>query len=165
MKEKKTMAVIIVLLAVLVIIGGVVIGLLLFGGDGTRVIPSPSATADGPEGMTQPVLCAVETQYGTLYFQEKWAPFMQVEQEMSEDVLDVSFAAVLQEQTLPLFRLSIGAPEGNAPSITDEQGSQRNVYVSVDDTVDVSALSVEDQTQYYAMQEEINIIIDNLKQK
>ena len=48
-------------------------------------------------------------------------------------------------------------------SLTDDTGTQRNVYLHVDELPADSGLEETEQTRFYAMQEDLNYLIDNLK--
>ena len=48
-------------------------------------------------------------------------------------------------------------------SLTDSVGTQRNVYLYVDTLPEDSGLEEAEQTRFYAMQEDLNYLIDHLK--
>ena len=47
--------------------------------------------------------------------------------------------------------------------MTDDTGTQRNVYLHVEELPADSGLEETEQTRFYAMQEDLNYLIDNLK--
>ena len=48
-------------------------------------------------------------------------------------------------------------------SLTDSVGTQRNVYLYVDTLPEDSGLEEAEQTRFYAMQEDLNYLIEHLK--
>ena len=105
----------------------------------------------------------VHTEYGDLYFQEQWSEYMKTEQAMDGDVLAVSFMAEFNGQRYSLFEIIIGSGEEDpAAWITDEAGVQRDVSVVFEEVLEHEELSQEEQNRLYAMQEDINFVIENL---
>lgn len=107
---------------------------------------------------------AVETAYGTLYYQGQWEEFMVVEQVESENGVTVNFSAEFNGNSYPLFTFCIGEGEGVlVGTITDSEGNTHDVFASMaelelgDDLTDVET------NRLYGMQEDINFVIDNLK--
>ena len=116
------------------------------------------------ETFADPNIIAVKTPYGRLYYQEQWAEFMKVVQLTEGEKLTVRFAAEFNGMEYPLFVLDIGAGEGDlAGSITDADGVQRDVFLRVEENIEHAELSQDEQNRLYAMQEEINFVLENLK--
>ena len=115
-----------------------------------------------PTEETQPQPIAVQTPLGTLYYDACWVEMMRTEQETADQSLVVRFYADLEGQRYDLFSVTIGAAEANAGQITDDRGTSRNVYVTVEDLGDLSALEDEQKNVLYAMQEQINFVIGKL---
>ena len=114
--------------------------------------------------ILDPNVVAVNTPYGRLYYQEQWAEFMKVEQVTEDGLLYAHFVTELNGANYPLFTLLIGTAEGDASAqLTDADGVQRNVYVQIEEFVNVESLSAEEQDRLYAMQEEINFVIENIQ--
>lgn len=106
----------------------------------------------------------IETSYGDLYYPEQWKEFLQTEEEQKGDVIVIGFRAVIQENTYDLFDVSIGGNEGTiVGQITSEDGTQRAVYIDVADIAEDSQLTEGEQNSLYAMQEDLNYLVDNLK--
>lgn len=106
----------------------------------------------------------VHTEYGDMYFQEQWAEFMKTEQVMEDEVLTVSFMAEFNGQRYLLFKISVGAGEGDpVTQITDADGVQRDVFVVFEELLEYDELAQDEQNCLYAMQEEINFVVENLK--
>ena len=113
--------------------------------------------------IVNPDAIAVKTVYGTLYYQEQWAEYMKVEQVEDDGCLRVSFLATINGIDYPLFQIYIGEADGSlVGQLTDNEGTQHNVYVCMEEVIEHSELSEAEQNRLYAMQEDINYIIDNL---
>ena len=114
---------------------------------------------------TVPENCVViGTSYGNLQYQDQWAEFMQVSQMMDGENLDVTFSAQVNDIQYPLFELTIGTLDGQpAGQLTDAGGVQRNVYIRMMEIAESSALTDSEMNRIYAMQEDINYVIENLK--
>ena len=109
---------------------------------------------------------AVSTSWGTLYYGSRWDECMVTEQEMEEQCLRVDFSARLGDATYPLFQVTIGKGRGAlAGQLTGPDGTSRDVYIQSQTISQYPELSEAEQSQLYAMQEEINIVIENLEQK
>ena len=50
-----------------------------------------------------------------------------------------------------------------AGTLTDKRGTSRDVYVTVYDFGDISELAQDKQDQLYALQEVVNVVVENLK--
>lgn len=116
------------------------------------------------ETFADPNIIAVKTPYGKLYYQEQWAEFMKVVQLTEGENLTVRFAAEINGMEYLLFTLDIGAGEGDLVGIiTDADGVQRDVFLSVEENIEHAELSQDEQNRLYAMQEEINFVLENLE--
>ena len=108
--------------------------------------------------------CEVETIYGSLYFRTDWSEYMQIQQLQQDDTLKVSFLARVNEKDYPLFDLLIHKDQGEAPFVlTDSQGNPHGVDVRVEQQLEHEELDENGQRILYAMQEEINFVLENLK--
>jgi hypothetical protein len=125
-------------------------------------IPEETTAESTAAPETEPQPIPVETPYGTLYYQPQWEGLLLTEQTMTDDVLCVTFLTRIGEQEYQLFRISIGVPEANAGTICDREGNRRNVQVSMEELGDLSALTDDQKNMLYALQEEINFVIDKL---
>ena len=106
----------------------------------------------------------VETMYGNLYFPGKWEECLYVEQSDIESAVKVDFSAKVEENVILLFSVVIGDSDDNAAGIlTDDEGKQRNVAVSIEDLSENELISQDDLELLYRMQEDLNYLIDNLK--
>ena len=122
---------------------------------------APAATE---EVVLDPNVVVVSTPYGNLYYQEQWAEFMKVVQLTEGEKLTVSFSAEINGMDYPLFLLEIGEAAGDpVGTLTDAQGVQRNVYLTVEENMEHTQLPQDEQNRLYAMQEEINYVLENLK--
>ena len=76
----------------------------------------------------------------------------------------VKFSTEQDGKTYILFSLSIGEEAGQlAGTLTDKRGTSRDVYVTVYDFGDISELAQDKQDQLYALQEVVNVVVENLK--
>lgn len=134
--------------------------------------------AQEPEinGTTEPVqqvqtepaedvnVCAVETPYGKLYYQEQWSEFMRTEAVQRGDAYEVNFQAEVNGERYSLFTVIIDDPEAEpVKQLTDADGIKHGVSVVVEEYLDVSDLDEGNQALVYAIQEDINFIIDKIE--
>lgn len=106
----------------------------------------------------------VNTAYGDLCYQEQWYERMRVRQEEQGDLLLVRFLAEFNGVEYALFELMLGVPAEEAyVFITDQAGTARGVGVNFLELGEYPELSEDDQNQLYAMQEDINFVIENIK--
>ena len=153
--------------------------LMMLAGCGTEDVPptptetvpqteSTQATENAGEGVfTEPVNpdeVQISTEFGNLYFREQWIEFMHTEQMKNDTSIVVTFEADINGVLYPLFSITIGGTEGAAVGqLTDEAGTKRNVYVHVEEIAESGSLTEGELNRMYAMQEEINYIIERLK--
>lgn len=106
----------------------------------------------------------IQTSYGTLHYPGNWQEYVTIRQEQSGSVVLVTFETEIDGAKYELFRISIGQDEGSVVgSLTDSTGTQRNVCLHVDELPADSGLEESEQTRFYAMQEDLNYLIDHLK--
>lgn len=106
----------------------------------------------------------IETAYGTLYYPKQWEEYVTTEQQENGDTIVVSFVATLHNTSYRLFEVTIGGTEGAAAGeLTDNGGTKRTVYMQVDELEGDSALTATEQNRLYAMQEDLNYLIDHLE--
>ena len=106
----------------------------------------------------------VNTAYGDLYYQEQWSEHMLVTQQLDGELLVVAFIAEFNGIQYPLFELMIGADkEESVAQLTDAEGTKRHVAVNFLELGEYPELAEDEQNQLYAMQEDINYIVDNIK--
>lgn len=105
-----------------------------------------------------------ETPYGDLYFPRQWGEFLRVEQVIGDNTVEVLFSAKINDNSIPLFSITIGGDTGDiAGTLTAKDGISRNVYVRIEEIAENDSLSQIEQKRVYAMQEDLNYLIDNLK--
>lgn len=106
----------------------------------------------------------IETAYGTLYYPKQWEEYVTTEQQENGDTIVVSFVATLHNTSYRLFEVTIGGTEGAAAGeLTDNGGTKRTVYMQVDELEGDPALTATEQNRLYAMQEDLNYLIDHLE--
>ncbi len=137
-----------------------VLTVLLWGcGGGAESVPSQSQSSVSPQEHI-----SIATEYGTLCFPEKWDAYLATTQKLERGLLTVLFEAQMGAERYELFSVIIGNTSGSlAGYLTDPDGKQRPVYMVVAELDDLSGLSQEEQEQLFAMQEDLNYLIDNLK--
>lgn len=123
------------------------------------VNPSESAPPEeGTEDLT--TLSEINTDFGTLYIPQKYEQLLKAE----VDSHTVKFITEQDGKTYTLFDLNIGEETGQlAGTLTDNRGTSRDVYVTVYELGDISELAQDKQDQLYAMQEAVNVVVENLK--
>ena len=98
---------------------------------------------DNGSADTIPEDVVVHTDYGDLHYPDRWQEYVTIRQE---------------------FKVLIGDDSSEVVgSLTDDTGTQRNVYLHVEELPADSGLEETEQTRFYAMQEDLNYLIDNLK--
>ena len=89
--------------------------------------------------------------------------YVTIWQEQSSDTITVVFETKSGEKTYELFRILIGEGTGEvAGRLTDDDGTQRNVYLRAQELPEDSGLEGSELVRYYAMQEDLNYLIDHL---
>lgn len=127
---------------------------------GNETSASESQQAQGPHEYDT----VIETDYGNLYFPDQWQEFLITEQAEVDDTVAVSFSAKINDKEYSLFTITIGGEEDNpAGTLTASDGTQRNVYVQIEELAADDALSESEQNRLYAMQEDINYLLDSLE--
>lgn len=107
----------------------------------------------------------IQTGYGDLFFPAQWREFLVTDQtEGDNDTIEVSFSAKINGKTYSLFTITIGGDEDTpAGTLTSSDGTQRNVYVQIEEIQESNLLDESEQNRLYAMQEDINYLLDSLK--
>lgn len=109
-------------------------------------------------------LAEVQTNLGTFYIPQKYEQVLQITTNDTDNGGTVRFSTEQDEKSYSLFELSIGDETGQlAGSITDPNGTSRSVFVTISDLGDISSLSQDKQDQLYALQETVNVVVENLK--
>ena len=75
----------------------------------------------------------------------------------------VIFSTILDDRSYDLFHISIGDENGQyVGQLTGNDDIQRNVFVTMPELENISTMPQETQDLLYAMQEAVNVIIENL---
>lgn len=107
---------------------------------------------------------AVETEFGTLYYHSQWSEYMVTEQTRTEQILTVTFFAQMDGVRYALFDVTIGGEEEVSDGwLTDDNGVSRQVAVSLASLEAPEWMSPEEADRLYAMQEDVNFVIEHLK--
>lgn len=97
-------------------------------------------------------------------YPDRWQEYVTIRQEQNGNTIAVTFETKSGEETYELFKVLIGDDSSEVVgSLTDDTGTQRNVYLHVEELPADSGLEETEQTRFYAMQEDLNYLIDNLK--
>lgn len=139
------------------------------GNSSPKAEETQEAVVDSEEApiVVQPEekLMTIETDYGDLFYPAKWADYLTIEKEDKGEQCDVIFTATFGEVAYPLFTIQIGSGDGTGiGSIYDAQGVGRDVYVSMPEGIDESALNEAERDQLITMREDVNALIDKLEQ-
>ena len=106
----------------------------------------------------------VEAQYGLLFYPAKWNGLLVTSESVADEIDSVIFAAAVNGQEYNLFKVIICDAEGDSVgTVTDDAGQTRNVFVDIPELPDLSDLNEDEQNQLYAMQEAVNVLIENLQ--
>ena len=106
----------------------------------------------------------IGTVYGDLYYPAQWEEFLQVDQTEDDECVQVAFSGKIDDTVYPLFTIIIGSGDGiSAGTLTGKDGTQRTVYVQISEVTGNATLSQIELNRLYAMQEDLNYLIDNLK--
>ena len=106
----------------------------------------------------------VEAQYGLLFYPAKWNGLLVTSESVAGEIDSVIFAAAVNGQEYNLFKVMICDAEGDSVgTVTDDAGQTRNVFVDIPELPDLSDLNEDEQNQLYAMQEAVNVLIENLQ--
>lgn len=93
----------------------------------------------------------------------RWQEYVTIRQEQNGNTIAVTFETKSGEETYELFKVLIGDDSSEVVgSLTDDTGTQRNVYLHVEELPADSGLEETEQTRFYAMQEDLNYLIDHL---
>lgn len=115
---------------------------------------------------TEETFVTVETPYGNLYYPDRWQEDVTAQQTQEENTVTVTFETTYEGVTYNLFEVYITDGERSESlvgTLTDGDGAARNVYLHAEEIPEDSAMDETEQNRLYAMQEDLNYLIDNLK--
>ena len=141
----------------------------MLAGCGGKGKTDSAGNTEAQAGTTAPDTAAVaeptyiiDTPCGGLAYPETWKDKLETEVVDTEVGCDVAFYTTIGENRYHLFTVVIGGEDHSAGMLTAADGTVRNVSLVVSDLGDLSALSQSDQDQLYAMQEGLNVVVENL---
>lgn len=106
----------------------------------------------------------VITDFGTLCIPQEHKQELETRIVNGENGCVVKFSTELNGVTYALFDVSIGKENGQfVGSITDSNNTSREVYISVHEITDINDLTQDEQDNLYALQETVNVVVENLK--
>lgn len=132
------------------------------GSQNTAVQGENSASESEGNDPAKEATFVIATQYGDLAYPVQWQDQLETEQTETKDGVKVDFFTSVGKTRYQLFSVIIGDEENLVGSIRDANGTVRNVSVAMADLGDISALRQADQDQLYAMQEGLNVVVENL---
>lgn len=133
---------------------------------GSEISSDSSAVQSETDGSSEDEssLMTIETQYGSLYYPAEWEDALETSETLEDETDSVVFAVTADDQEYTLFIIMICDAEGDSVgTVTDDSGQTRNVFIDISELPDLSDLSEEEQDQLYAMQEAVNVLIENLQ--
>ena len=133
---------------------------------GSEISSDSSAVQSETDGSSEDEssLMTIETQYGSLYYPAEWEDALETSETLEDETDSVVFAVTADDQEYTLFIVMICDAEGDSVgTVTDDSGQTRNVFIDISELPDLSDLSEEEQDQLYAMQEAVNVLIENLQ--
>ena len=135
----------------------------LLAGCGNSSAAQSSVSAE--QGSTASVEdVVVHTEYGDLLYPDRWQEYVTIRQEQKGNTIVVSFETKSGKNSYPLFEILIGEDNGDVVgTLTDDAGTQRKVYLHAEELPKDTKLEKNEQTRFYAMQEDLNYLIDHLK--
>ena len=125
--------------------------------------PAPAETAPAETAPRLDVV-VVSTVFGDICYQEQWSEHMRVDMQTSEGLLSVNFLAEFNGLKYPLFDVVIGVGEEEAVThMTGPDGNVRGVGVNFMELDEYPELTEDQENQLYAMQEDINFVIESIQ--
>ncbi len=145
---------------------GIALLCLLCAGCGKGEDQTRRAASETPDRPVQeaPTDIVIETEFGVLHYPEQWQEFVNVQQERQGEGITVLFTAQINGTEYPLFDAVIGNGEGvQVGDLTDADGRQRPVFIRMTGLEEDPDLAENEQNRLYAMQEDLNYLIDHLQ--
>lgn len=125
--------------------------------------PAPTETASAETAPRLDVV-VVSTVYGDICYQEQWSEHMRVDMQTGDGILTVNFMAEFNGLKYPLFDVLIGINEEEAVAhMTGPDGNVRGVGINFMELDEYPELAEDQQNQLYAMQEDINFVIESIQ--
>lgn len=105
----------------------------------------------------------VHTEYGDLHYPDRWQEYVTIWQEQNGSTVTVTFETKSGEESYELFRILIGGDGSDVVgSLTDSVG-RSGMFICMLTLAEDSGLEEAEQTRFYAMQEDLNYLIEHLK--
>lgn len=106
----------------------------------------------------------IDTEYGALYYPKEWVDHLRTTITCESGGLTVVFSANMDSGEYSLFEVAIGHEQGTrVGSLTAPDGQARDVYLQLSE-IEFDSDSVDtDLVLLYAMQEDVNFVIDHLR--
>lgn len=140
------------------------ISLLLVGCSGSTQEGNKSTSGGQSMQAEHAEEVVIGTAYGDLYYPAQWEEYLQVDQTEDDESAQIAFSGKIDETLYPLFTIIVGNGDGvSAGTLTGKDGTQRTVYVQIVEVTGNAALSQIELNRLYAMQEDLNYLIDHLQ--
>ena len=111
---------------------------------------------------TEPL--TIDTPYGQLLYPVSHADHLEIITEDGE-VYSLQFCCTLDGRRLPLFTLYFGGTQGSpAGTLSDAEGNETQIYLVIEDLIFGEDWSEEEKILAYAMQEDVNFLLENLSE-
>lgn len=134
----------------------------LFFGCDNNAASEKDKSSTFPQTVSEDLI--IHTEYGDLHYPDQWREYVKTHQKKSKGTVEITFEAKIEKSYYKLFEILIGGDNGEIiGKLTDNNGIQRNVYLCVAELPVNSGLDEAEQNRFYAMQEDLNYLIDNLK--
>lgn len=134
----------------------------LFFGCDNNAVSEKDKSSTFPQNVSEDLI--IHTEYGDLHYPDQWREYVKTHQKKSKGTVEITFEAKIEKSYYKLFEILIGGDNGEIiGKLTDNNGIQRNVYLCVAELPVNSGLDEAEQNRFYAMQEDLNYLIDNLK--
>lgn len=130
------------------------------------VVETAPVTTETVPAETAPRLdvVVVSTLYGDICYQEQWSEHMRVDMQTNDGILTVNFLAEFNGLKYPLFDILIGIDEDEAVAhMTGPDGNVYGVGVNFMELDEYPELAEDQQNQLYAMQEDVNFVIESIQ--
>lgn len=141
----------------------ILISLLLLSSCGKK---AGNDAAETQGDSVQAEYIVVETANGNLKYSDQWEEFVKTEVAEENGVSDVMFSAEVNGTSYKLFEVMIngdGSKGEYVGDVHDKDGKAHKVYLKMESIEEDDSLSESEMNRLYAMQEDVNYIIENFE--
>ena len=106
----------------------------------------------------------IHTAYGDLHYPKSWQEYVIISQNQRGDDIVVTFSSEFEETEHILFEVTVGSEDGSLVGVLKAaDGKERNVYLRVTPIPENAGWAETEKNRFYAMQEDLNYLLDHLK--